>query len=161
MKRRRSDWVEIFEALGEAFFGVLRSEGAVLWRDLWEGSLRRALVASGIFLLAGWLFFLLVALLVTATVLGVAALWELPVWQATLFVAGGVFLLAAILGAVGYFAFLKRFENPATTLRSRLDDHLEWWRERLLDSERLIGDGENESQTSEGDGAASEPAPAG
>lgn len=161
MKRRRSDWVEIFEALGEAFFAVLRSEGAVLWRDVWEGSLRRALVAAGIFLLTVWLLFLVVALLVTATVLGVAAYWELPAWQAALYVAFAGFSLVLVLGAVGYFAFLKRFENPATTLRARLDDHLEWWRERLLDSERLIGDGENESQTSDGDGAASEPTPAG
>lgn len=161
MKRRRSEWVEIFEALGEAFFAVLRSEGAVLWRDLWEGSLRRALVALGIFLLTGCLLFMLVALLTTASVLGVAAIWDLPVWQATLLVAGAVFSLAVILGAVGYFAFLKRFENPLATFRARLDDHLEWWRERLLENERLIGDGENESQTSEGDDAASETAPAG
>jgi len=82
------------------------------------------------------------------------------VWQATLCVAAAVFTLAVILGAIGYFAFLKRFENPLATLHARLDDHLEWWRERLLDSERLIGDGENESQTSEGDGAASKPTPA-
>ncbi len=160
MKRRRSEWVEIFEALGEAFFAVLRSEGAVLWRDLWEGSLRRALVSLGLFFVASCFFFMLVALLVTAAVFGVAAIWDLPTWQATLYVAGAVTAVVAILGGVGYF-FVKRFENPLATLRARLDDHLEWWRERLLEEERLIGDGENESQTPAGDDAAHEPTPAG
>jgi hypothetical protein len=161
MKRRRSEWVEIFEALGEAFFAVLRSEGAVLWRDLWEGSLRRALCALGLFFVAGCLFFVLVALAVTAAVLGVAALWELPAWQATLYVAFAVFALVILLGAVGYYFFWKRFENPLATLRARLDDHVGWWRERLLESERLIGDGDHESQTPKGDGPAHPPTPAG
>jgi hypothetical protein len=66
---------------------------------------------------------------------------------------------------VGYFVYFRRFENPIATARGRLADHLDWWRERLLDGGRVQPEGESHGETSEsgagGSGTAGGPPRAG
>lgn len=143
---RRDDWVDIFQALGEAFIEVLRSEWDVLWRT-WRASFRHVLFAALCFVLAGCFLFMAVALLVTAAV-QIVALWFEP-WKATLIVAAGVVLVVSALAAVGYFVYLRRFENPIRTGQERLADHLEWWRERLLRGERVLPEGVDHDESSD------------
>jgi len=64
----------------------------------------------------------------------VAAIW-LPHWGAALVVTLFVLLVVAVLALLGYLR-LKRFESPAVTVSRRVDDHLDWWNERLLAEER-------------------------
>jgi hypothetical protein len=143
MKRNRKDWVEIFEALGEAFFSVLRSEAGVLWRDLWEKTLSRAFMVLAVAAVAACLSLTLVLLLVTASVQMVEAFGGYAPWQATLIVAAAMLLLVVALSAVIYFVLLKRIEDPFATIRARFDDHMEWWYERLLDSDYQIEEGKD------------------
>ena len=161
MGKRRDHWAEVFQALGEAFFAVLASEWEVLVESWWRGTLRRALFAAAFFLVAALALVLTFSLLVVAAVL-IVDLWVEP-WQAVLIVAGALLVFAATLGAVGYFVYLRRFENPIATAKGRLADHLEWWRERLLESERALPEGEAHGEPSEsgGSGSAGGPSPAG
>lgn len=163
MGRRRDDWVEVLRALGEAVFAVLASEWEVLVRAWWNGTLRRALYAALFFLGAALAALLTAALLVVAAVL-IVGLWVKP-WQAVLIVAGAVFLIALTLAASGYFVHLRRFENPIATAKERLADHLDWWRDSLLEGERVLPEGETHGEPSEsgagGAGTAGGPPPAG
>lgn len=161
MGKRRDQWVEIFQALGEAFFAVLESEWEVLVRSWWSGTVRRVIFAALFFAGAALSVVLVAALLVVAAVM-IAAIWVEP-WQAVLIVAGAVLLLGLTLGAVGYFVYFRRFENPVGTAKERLADHLEWWRERLLEGERVLPEGEihGEPKGTGGSGAAGEPSSAG
>lgn len=143
MGRRRDEWVEVFQALGEAFFAVLSAEWEVLRREWWRGSVRRLLLAVALFFAAACFFVMLVALVVTAAV-EIVALWLEP-WQATLVVAAAVLLVVLAFAGAGYL-YLKRLENPVATARARLADHLDWWRERLLGDERALPEGDEHGE---------------
>lgn len=144
MGKRRDDWLDVFQGLGEAFFAVLRAEWEVLRQQWARRSLRRLAVAAALFFAAACFFMALVALLVTAAVQMVDHFTALAPWQATLVVAGGVLAIVLVLAGVGFFAFLKRFENPLALARDRLGDHVDWWRERLLRDERSLPEGESD-----------------
>lgn len=146
MGKRRDDWVDVFQALGEAFFAVLRSEWEVLRIEWRQRSLRRALMAALLFFAAACLFLALVALVVTAAVQMVEHFTELEPWQATLAVAAAVAAVILALVGVGYFAFARRVENPAVLARERLGDHVGWWRERLLRDDRALPEGERDGE---------------
>jgi len=147
MGKRRDDWVDVFQALGEAFFAVLRSEWEVLRQAWWRRSFRRAAMAAGLFFAAACFFLALVALMVTAAVQMVEHFTGLAPWQATLAVAVAVLAVILALAGVGYFAFVRRFENPAVLARERLGDHVDWWRERLLrDGRALTPEGERDGE---------------
>ena len=154
MGQRRKEWVEVVEAVGQSFLAVLRSEWTVL-KKIWEGSARHLGLAVGLFALAILLSALVVVLVVVATVLAVQHFAHLQPWAAVLWVAFAVLLVAAVLGAVGYFVFLRRFENPVTSARERFEDHLVWWRQSLLDEERTLPRGatreENRGEFSDGE----------
>lgn len=152
MGKRRDDWVDVFQALGEAFFAVLRSEWEVLRHQWVRRSFRRALAAAGLFFVAACLFLVLLALVVTLAVQMVEHFTELAPWQATLAVAAAVLAVILALAGVGYFAFVRRFENPVTLARQRLGDHVDWWRERLLRDGRALPEGTQAEETqSEGE----------
>ena len=141
MANRRDEWVEMFQALGEAFFAVLKSEWEVLAESWWKDTARRVLLASIWFLAAGVFLFYLSGLLVASAVL-ILDIWWKP-WQAALLVSASVLALLVALAAVGYFGYLRHFKNPAATLRHRLADHLEWWHERLIEGERILPKGDD------------------
>lgn len=157
MTSRRDDWADVFQALGEAFFAVLRSEWEVLSRR-WQESLRSVLFAAAFLAVAALLAILLLALLVTAAVLLVEDAFGWKAWQATLFVAGLVLAVIMTLAAVAWFGYLRRFENPMASARERLDDHLQWWRERLLEGERLLPEGEKHGESDDETPAVETPA---
>lgn len=130
MGQRRDEWVDIFRALGEAFFAVLRSEWDVV-RHSWSGALRNILLAVIYFVVAGVFAILLVLLLTTAAVLYLHGRGFSP-WAATLIVAGTVVGIMLILVSVAYFLHLRHFKNPIATAKQSFADHMHWWREHLL-----------------------------
>jgi hypothetical protein len=124
----RQSWSETFRALGAAVLGLLKAEIEALEREL---------ARSGKSLALGLGFFAAAAALAFWT-LGVAtyfavqllAVW-LPLWAASLVVTG---VFAAATGALAFAGLkkLERFENPLSTARRRLDDHIDWWQNDLL-----------------------------
>lgn len=73
------------------------------------------------FWIAGLLLFALVALL---------HVW-LPWWAASLIVLVLFVAAAAVLAGLGVKR-LKKVESPVTTVRRRMDNHLDWWQHGLL-----------------------------
>ena len=159
---RRRDWVEIVRNLGEAFFGVVRAELAVVaesakaWGKTW-------LVALAIAAVALVALFWFLGLLAVAVVHGVMVWRALALWQAALLVAGALLLLIAAAG-VAIYLLARRFDDPVTATRGRLDDHLGWWNERIILEEepsRHLSEGESheasEQRDETGPGPASEP----
>ncbi len=159
---RRDDWIDVFRAVGEAFFAVLSSEWAVLVEAWQKGTLRRMRWAVILFFAAACLFFMLTGLVVVAMVLTLARFTALEPWAATWVVAAAVLVAAGTLAAVAQIVFVRQTENPVVTARQRLGDHLEWWRERLLTEERALpeGDGHGEEKV-ESSRDTGEPAPTG
>ncbi len=121
-------WADLLRSLGRAFQDLLRSEMAALGEEL-AGSGRRLAVIAGLFLVALFGLFWSVGLLVFVGV-EVLSLW-MPRWAAALAVFGAVLLLAGILWAVARRR-IQRLESPATTVRRRVADHVEWWEARIL-----------------------------
>jgi len=146
MGKRRDDWVDVFQAVGEAVFAVLRAEWEVLRQQWLQRSLRRAATAAALFFAAACFFLALVALMVAAAVQLVEHFTELAPWQATLAVAAAVLAVILALASVAYFGFLRRFENPAVLARTRLDDHLAWWRERLVRDDAALPEGDHDGE---------------
>lgn len=127
-------WIEMFRGLGEALLDVLRAEVATLQEDL----TRSGRIAGGALALLGAaliLLFWIVGLLVF-TLIAVLAIW-LQLWAASLIVLGLFLLAAGILGGIGVKR-LKQVENPVQTFRRRVDDHLDWWQNTLLRTERPL-----------------------
>lgn len=121
-------WIEMFRSLGEALLEVWRAELDTLQQDFQRSGrylglalafLGAALVLA--FWIAGLLLFALVALL---------HIW-LPWWASALIVLVLFALAAAILVNLG-LKRLKSFESPITTVRRRVDSHLDWWQHGLL-----------------------------
>ena len=124
----RQSWSETFQTLGTAVLELLKAEIAALERDLARSGKNAALgialvlaAAAVVFWTLGVATFFLVQLL---------ALW-LPVWGAALVVT---LTLAAVAGGLAFAGLrkLEKFENPLSTARRRLDDHIDWWQDRVL-----------------------------
>ncbi len=121
-------WIELFRSLGESLLEVWRAELATLQEDFGRsgrylgsalGLLGAALIL--VFWIVGLLLFVLIALL---------HVW-LPWWGASLVVLL-LFLLASGLLAWLGVRRLRKVENPAETVRRRVDSHLDWWQHGLL-----------------------------
>ena len=127
-------WLDQLRALGAAFLEVLRAEIEALREDV-TLSARRLGIALALFAVAAAVAFWLLGVLLFALV-AVLAIW-LPLWGAALVLVG---LLALVTAALGWAAMrrLRRFEGPATTVRRRLGDHLDWWQQSLLRDERPV-----------------------
>ena len=118
----------MFRSLGEALLEVWRAELDTLQQDFQRSGryLGMALAFLGAtavlgFWIVGLLLFALVALL---------HIW-LPWWGASLIVLVLFLLTEAILANLGVKR-LKNVENPLTTVRRRVDNHLDWWQHGLL-----------------------------
>lgn len=147
MGKRREDWGDVFQALGEAVSALLSAEWEALRevvRERWKGALSKAVWAAVFFFAAACFFFVLVALTVTAAVLMVERFTELALWQATLAVALAVFLVILALAGIGHYAFARRIDNPIAAAQERVGDHLAWWRERLLTDEGALPEGDSD-----------------
>jgi hypothetical protein len=129
-------WMGMLRNLNASLIAVWRAEIAALLADLSasgrrlrSGLLLLALAASLLVLLIGTLVFTVIAALSLV----------LPLWGAALAVAGLLALAMAILAWVG-LSRLHSVESPAHTVRRRLDDHLDWWNNRLEDGRRGYGE---------------------
>lgn len=120
-------WTGLVRNLGEALTRLLRAEAAALESDLGRsfGALRGA---SVLLLAAAFVAFWTVGLVGVVVVL-VLAIW-LPAWAAALI---ALVLFAAAGGGLvlGARRRLAGFENPASTVRRRFDEHLDWWEARF------------------------------
>lgn len=126
-------WSELFRALGESLLQVFKAELAAIEEDFRRTGvhLKASLVLLGAALvLAFW-----IAGLVIFSLVAILAIW-LPVWGAALIVLGFFTAVAGLLGWLG-IQRLQRVENPAASLKQRLDDHLDWWQHLLAESKAL------------------------
>lgn len=130
MRRRVGGWLDFLRSLGQALLEVLRAELTALSEDL-RLSARRLRAALLLFLAALLVLFWGLGVLVYAAV-EVLALW-LPRWGAALSLAGLLLLVAGLCAGLGR-GRLRGVENPARTVRRRLDEHVGWWQRRVLDA---------------------------
>jgi len=147
MRKRQDSWLEAFRALGRELLEVVRAEWGVLSEE-WKRSFRNLLISVGLFFFAACCLLVLVALVVYAAV-QLLGRW-LPVWGAALVVAAAVVLVIALAAGAGYLIFRRGFENPLTTARRRLADHLDWWDDRLLREERALQEGDADENSDAG-----------
>lgn len=126
-------WRRRVENLGHALLDLLQAEIDALLSDLGR-ALRRYRNSLLLMALAGVLAVMLVAV-TTFTFILVLALWMKP-WQAAALTA---LLLLVAVGVLLWVALRiwKRTENPAQAVQRRVGDHLDWWRNRLLDEDAL------------------------
>lgn len=139
MSRR---WSETFRALGNAVLTLLKAELEAFEQDV-SRSAKRAAIGIGLLgAAAAFLFWTLGV--ATYFLIQLLALW-LPLWGASLAVTGLFAAVAGVLALVGARK-LKGFENPLSTARRRMDDHIEWWQGRVLVSEstRRVTDDDEE-----------------
>ncbi|HEX6902329.1 MAG TPA: phage holin family protein [Thermoanaerobaculia bacterium] len=121
-------WIDLFRSLGESLVEVWRAEVASLQGDL-ERSGRQLGLALAFFGAVAVLGFWIVGLFLFVTI-AVLHIW-LPWWAAAgimLF----LFAVAAFVLAVLGKRRLSHFENPVSTVRRRVDNHLDWWQHGLL-----------------------------
>ena len=121
-------WIDLFRSLGESLVEVWRAEIASLQGDL-ERSGRHLGMALAFLGAAAVLFFWIVGLVLFVTV-SVLHIW-LEWWGAALIVLGLFALAAGLLGWLGVRR-LRQVENPVSTVRRRMDSHLDWWQHGLL-----------------------------
>ena len=127
---------ELFSALHRSLLDVLRAELETLAGDL-SSSGRRLGSALSLLAIAAVVAVVFVGVLVLAAILALALV--LPLWASALVIAGVLALTMAILGAVG-LRRLRTVENPAETVRRRVNDHLSWWQTRLAAERELPED---------------------
>lgn len=138
MGQRRASWGEVLRALGEAFIEVLRAEMAVL-AEQWK--VAGILLACALALAGGALFsvFWLLGLLVLAAVDLVRKVQEWQLWQASLAVAA-LLLLLMMMALLVAWLLVRRLENPLDAVRERMNDHLGWWQDNLLEDDHRLKD---------------------
>lgn len=131
-------WLGMLRSLNTSLLAVWRAELSALVDDL-SSSGRRLRSALLLLALAGSLFVLLIGTLVFTAIAALAVV--MPLWGAALTVAGVLALAVAIVAGLG-MSRLKTVESPASTVRRRVDDHLEWWNRRLGGSGRreIVGE---------------------
>jgi cytochrome c biogenesis protein CcdA len=141
-------WRKITQELGHSLLELLRAEIGALTADL-GSSVQRLLKVSGVFAVALFLLFWSIGILAYLAIELLKG--ALPVWGAILAVFL-VFLLAAIiLGLIGR-AKLRRLESPAATLSHRIDDHRNWWEEKIMERTPTMQSADDRDQVG-GDGA--------
>ncbi len=147
----RSSWSETFRALGAAVLSLVKAELTALERDLARSG-KRAAVGAALLGGAGAFAFWTLGV-ATYFLIQLAAVW-LPLWAASLAITVLFAAVAAALAAIGLHK-LKSFENPLTTARRRLDDHVDWWQSRLLEPtsprRKVEGDGRGEGEGDKGE----------
>ena len=126
-------FTELFTALHRSLLEVLRAEVDTLAGDL-SSSGRRLGSALSLLGIAAVVAVVFLGVLVLAAIAALALV--LPFWGAALVVAGLLGLTMAILAAVG-LRRLRTVENPAATVRRRVNDHLAWWQTRLAAEREL------------------------
>ena len=122
-------WINLLRNLNGSLLAVWRAEIGALIDDL-TASGRRLRGALLLLALAGSLLVLLIGTLVFAAIAALSLV--MPLWGAALTVAGVLGLAVAIVAGIAV-SRLKSLESPAHTVRRRLDDHLDWWNNRLSD----------------------------
>ncbi len=130
MNDRRASWLEAFQALGEAFFGVLSAELEVISAQT-RGSLRWLAIALGLVAVA--MTFLAVILPMLLIFAVVAALQPWLGWLGAALAAAAIALvLGTVLVLAARLVLVKRFENPVAAAGQRFGDHLGWLNEKVL-----------------------------
>jgi len=126
-------WSDLFRALGESLLQVFKAELAAIEEDFRRTGvhLKASLGLLGVTLVL--LFW--IAGLVIFTLVAVLAIW-LPLWGAALIVLALFTIVAAVLARLG-IGRLRQIENPAASLKLRLDDHLEWWQHLLAETKAV------------------------
>jgi peptidoglycan/LPS O-acetylase OafA/YrhL len=121
-------WTSLFTGLYRTFLEVLHAELNALLADLSASgrSLGGALAFLGV---AVALMLLFLGVLVVAAIAALALV--LPLWGAALVLAGVLGATAGVLAWIGRRR-LSAIENPAETVRRRVDSHVDWWRTHLL-----------------------------
>jgi hypothetical protein len=121
-------WIELLADVGRAVLELLEAEAKALQEELAVSGrsylrvlLLFAVTAAVLFWAGGALTFFLVALV---------ALW-LPLWGAALSVGGGLILVGLAVAGVGWWK-LRHTERPDGVFRRRFDEHVAWFRTRLL-----------------------------
>jgi hypothetical protein len=109
--RDKRSLLQLLRDLPGLVVGLLKAELAQLKAELVRKAISLGL-GIGMFVVAGALLFFMLGTLVAAAVLGIAVV--LPGWLAALIVAGGLLVLAGIIGFVG-LTVLKRGMPPAPT----------------------------------------------
>lgn len=125
----RRNWSEAFRDLGSAVLALLQAELEALERELARSG-RSAAIAVGLFGAAAAVGFWTVGLGLYFLV-QLLAVW-LPLWAASLIVTA---LFGAVAGGLAWAGLrkLREFENPLVTARRRMDDHMDWWQDRILE----------------------------
>jgi apolipoprotein N-acyltransferase len=124
----------MFRSLGESLLEVLRAELTTLQEDLTVSG-RHLGIALGLFGAAVVILFWIVGLLITVLV-AVLYIW-LQLWAAALIV---LLLFAACAGLLAWRGLrqVRQVENPVTTVRRHVDDHLDWLQNNLLRESRPL-----------------------
>jgi cytochrome c biogenesis protein CcdA len=124
----RQSWSETFRALGSAVLGLLKAELEALEQDVARSGKNAALGIALFATAAAFSFWTLGV--ATYFLVQLLALW-LQLWAAALVVT---LLFAGVAGGLAFAGLkkLEKFENPIGTARRRLDDHIDWWQNRLL-----------------------------
>lgn len=124
----RQSWSEAFHALGSALLALLRAELEALERELARSG-KNLGVGLGLVVAASAFGFWTLGV-ATYFFIQLLAIW-LPLWAASLILT--LVFLAVVAGlAFAGLRKLQRFENPVTTVRRRVEDHADWWHDRIL-----------------------------
>lgn len=145
-------WRDLFGAVGESFLDLMSAELGELEADLGRSGRLAVRVLAASALAAIFVFYATAGLGVLAVVL-LDRVW--PLWAATLAVALGLLLLAAVAGGLAY-VWMRRLESPLTTLRRRMDSHVRWWQEEILAEELTSSESLGEQGAATGGGGAAE-----
>jgi len=125
-ERRR--WSETFRALGSAVLGLLKAELEAFEQDV-ARSTKQAAIGIALFGAAAAFGFWTLGV-ATYFLIQLLAIW-LPLWGAALAVTAAFAAVVAVLALLGSRR-LQRWENPLSTARDRMDDHIDWWQDRVF-----------------------------
>lgn len=124
----RQSWSEAFHALGSAILGLFKAELEALEKELARSGKSLGL---GVGLLAAAAAFGFWTLgVATYFLIHLLAIW-LELWAASLIVT---LVFAAVVAGLAFVGLrkLRKLENPVTTVRRRVEDHVDWWQDRVL-----------------------------
>lgn len=131
----RQSWSESFHALGSAVLGLLKAELEALEAELARSGKN---LGIGLGLLAAAAAFGFWTLgVATYFLIQLVAVW-LPLWAAALIVTLAFAAVVAGLALAGLYK-LRRFENPVSTVRRRVENHVDWWHDRVIGPDGLPG----------------------
>jgi hypothetical protein len=129
-------WGDLLGSIGRSTVDLLGAEVEGARAELWEVA-RRAAAAAVVGLAAVALAFWALGAATAAAIAGLTV-W-LPVWGAALVLFGALGVVAFVLALVTR-ARIRRLEGPASIVRRRVDDHLEFWRTEVLGVSDELGD---------------------